>query len=116
MIGRAELAEACRRNDAQLAAGNVLDEVLRDLDVDPRAAAFVAERRAIRHALLFEGWTEIELNALGDHVRSSRLRIDPATQFFVPTFAACFFDGMAALKRAETVLNDRVKVPLVPAN
>lgn len=86
------------------AAGTPLADILVQLDVDPKAAARMADRRSMRCALLYEGWTEAELNAMSDQIQPNRMRLDPATKFFLPTFAAMFLDGLVAVREAENVL------------
>jgi hypothetical protein len=107
VISRSELSAAARRNDALVAAGVPIDRLLADLNMEPRSLISVAEQRALRIALLHDGWTETELDVMGSMLRPQRVRLEEATRFWMPTFCALVIDGAALVRRAEQTYSSR---------
>lgn len=96
MLTQSDLVASCRSLDALTADGVPVDAVLIRNDVDPRAAAYVAEWRALRIALLYDGWTETEVDAMSEEMRPNRMRLSLASQFWMPAFSAIYLDGLTS--------------------
>lgn len=95
MLGRDELSAAVRALDDASDAGVDLPTTLASLGIDGQGALYVAEQRALRVGLLFEGWTEEELRLMASGVNPRRVHIDSSIQVLLPTFAAVWLDGLA---------------------
>lgn len=103
MINKRMLAAAARALDEQAEQGVELPDALELLDIDSRSAIFVAFQRALRVALLFDGWSEEELSML------SRLRdtptdvppgLSPEQKALIPVYASLWMDGAAIAAKA----------------
>jgi hypothetical protein len=95
MIGKDQLAEAVRYNDAISEEGRGLPRLLADLGIDAEGATYVAYQRALRALALVKGgdpevWGGIA--ALGG--------LTAEQQAILSTLAAAFLDGLAAHARA----------------
>jgi hypothetical protein len=107
MITLSELSSAARANDHLAAAGVPLDEILIDLNLEPSSLIRAAEQRALRVALLHDGWSELEIDALGGLIQPRTVRVEEATNFWMPTFTALVIDGAAMIRRAEREFSSR---------
>lgn len=97
MLTRDELAGACRINDERSLTG--IEPLLLHLGVEPRGSIYVAEQRALRQALVYEGWSPSEIALMASGVKPSRIRLG-ATLVYMPGFSAMWLDGLAAARRA----------------
>lgn len=76
-------------------------QLLKDLHINAADAKHVAEQRALRMALLWEGWSPEEIIALAHHMEPRRLKLDSSALVFMPTFAVLWLDGFAAGVKAQ---------------
>lgn len=105
MLGRVALSQACGLNDEVQTAGiEDEDAVLLQLGVDPRGIRYVAEQRALRAGLLFEGWSEVELDLMArEGIRARDVHFSPEVQAMLPVYAAIWIDGVKAALRAQGI-------------
>lgn len=101
MIGKDELAEAARYNDARSEEFGTVDRVLKDLGIDTGEAFYVAEQRAMRCYAIFT-------NQLPAFQRTGRIEITDRHIFNSLLIAE--IDGMTiggkALQRNEVTYNE----------
>jgi hypothetical protein len=95
-LSRDEIASAARANDDRVDQGEALAAVLTDLGVDPQSAIYVADQRALRVALLFEGWTRSELALMAQGMKPRRVKLSPEQVAYMPIYSGIWIDGFAA--------------------
>lgn len=102
MLSKDTLARACSANDASTDCGMSLPDILRELSVNVDGAIHVADQRALRLALLYDGWTPEEVRAItaaATEPFTVNLK-DPTLQFMLPALSMMWMDGLAAAMRA----------------
>lgn len=99
-LSRDELAAAVRLNDDHADAGETTAAILADLGADPQAALYVAEQRALRVALMFEGWTRSELALMAQGLKPRKVKLSPEQVAYLPIYSSIWIDGLAAGMRS----------------
>lgn len=101
MLSRDDLARAVRTNDAlSEAGGDATPRILFDLGVDPMAAVYVAEQRALRVALLHSGWTPLDLRRLAEEDAGRHVYPSAEQNALIPVYAGVWVDALATGIRA----------------
>lgn len=105
MMGRSDLATLCSLLDAKCESGMTVEVIMAGFDIDPMAAAYVSEQRALRVALMLDGWTPGEIRALGNNgeAKRARVRLSPTAQALMTNLCATWLDGFATGLAAQPV-------------
>lgn len=91
MIGRDKIAEAARYADTRMAEIG-LPAWMEAYDLDQEGLVYVANARALRAALVLEGRDPTAMPASW----LSLVRLEPATERYVPLLTANWLDGFAS--------------------
>jgi hypothetical protein len=106
VLDREDIARVVRTLDSSTMSGTSVESILARLDCEPSAPAYVAEQRALRVALIWEGWTLSELEAMADRMQPRRVKLDTMAPF-LSSFAGLWLDGfVAGLKAKEDQLSE----------
>jgi hypothetical protein len=89
MIGKDEIAEASRNADAISEEHRDLPRFWRERGVDIEGLEYVAEQRALRAGMVFDGQSP-------NFTRSTPVYLSPQAERLQPLLAAVFIDGFAA--------------------
>lgn len=92
MINRHDIAAVASGLDDRAEVEGV-EGILGNLDIEPMQATYVAEQRALRAALLFDGWTPSEIAALGINGEHRRVRLSPQAEQMMTSLMASWLDG-----------------------
>lgn len=101
MLNREDIAKAVQELDSRADAGIELAQILSELDIDPKGATHVAEQRALRVVLLFEGWTPQELALLSQLQAPVRIpKLPPEQRAMIPIYMSVWLDGFSTGRKA----------------
>jgi hypothetical protein len=89
VIGRDEIAEVCRNNDAIAEEHHDLPEFYREYGVDILGLAYVANQRALRAAMILDSQNP-------NLIRPKEVHLSTHIQMLLPMFASIFMDGFTA--------------------
>ena len=89
-ITKSELAEAARNTDA-LTEEYGLQETLRRRGIDLAGVMYIAEQRALRAAMLFDGQDPTELS----RTETTQVQLSPRAQEVMAILQAVALDGVA---------------------
>lgn len=92
MLNRQALAAAADKNDEEL---NSLDSALVSLGIDSLAAAYEAERQALKMAMHYDGFPIEQIRT-----HSGPMILSAQALELIPLFAAMFIAGMTTHARA----------------
>ena len=89
-ITKSELAEAARYSDA-LTAEYGLQETLRRRGIDLAGVMYIAEQRALRAAMIFDGQDPTELS----RTETTQVQLSPRAEEVLAVLQAVALDGVA---------------------
>jgi hypothetical protein len=98
VFNRADLAASVSKNDAIVDAGGSLVGLLEKLLVEPPAAFYVAEQRALRIGALHSGISPAILRRAA--AEGAAVKLTKRQRELMPIYAAAWLDGLAAGIRA----------------
>ena len=90
MITKSELADAARYTDA-LTEEYGLQETMRRQGIDLAGVMYIAEERALRAAMIFDGQDPTELS----RTETTQVQLSPPAQEVMATLQAVALDGVA---------------------
>ena len=99
-LNRDDLAAACSHNDRIVDAGGSVPAILLTLGVDPTAAVYVAEQRALRVAMLHSGVTAGDLYRAATLGAAFKPKITKTQRDLIPVYAGVWTDGFCTAMRA----------------
>ncbi|MFL5861148.1 MAG: hypothetical protein ACJ780_10245 [Solirubrobacteraceae bacterium] len=104
MIGKDQIAEACRYLDALSEEGHEFEDLLRERGIDPEGLFYVANQRAIRAAMIATGGDPRTL----PRDRMSTVNLSPEAKALLMPLTLAWLDAFVA-GRVACDPNDRIQ-------